>query len=251
MLPNTNQECLDNRIETSKTCDPTATKFDLYGDEKGACGEHSTSLSKIAMDMQLVIKANENKKAQMSPAYDVFRDFSISQFQVDEILSTWIFRGKDKFNFDLRYATCEWMADNLEHIVQTFIPPSHPRALVASKSPAVGVVAFILGAVAIVLTAGTSMGVLRQYREGTLMKGSQISFLVFLLAGLLLVSIGSILLALEPSKGTCVGELYKWCSSFLCGIEGICFLLNATYVCSNTTLLCIYFLVGGYQDPCG
>ena len=200
---------MDNRIEVSKRCDPNATEFELHGDKKGACGEPNNSLFKIAMDIQLIIKENENKKAQMSPAYDVFRDFSISRFQVEEILSRWIFRGKDKFNFDLRYAACEWMADNLEHIVNTIIPPSHPQTLVASNIAALGAVAFIFSAVAIVLAVGTSTGLLYQYREGTLMNGSQIPFLVFLLAGLLLVSIGSVLLALEPNKGTCVGELYN------------------------------------------
>merc|ERR1740121_2905494 len=141
MMPTTTQECLENRIDIRKRCDLAATESDLYGDEKGACGEHHDSLAKVAsVDMQLNIKENGNKKAQMSPAYELYKDFSISEFQIREILSKWILRKKDKYNFDLRFTACEWIADNLEHVVQSFVPPSHPRIFVASKSVALTVV---------------------------------------------------------------------------------------------------------------
>jgi len=208
LMPGNTRECHHNRIDILKRCDPTATEFDLYGDGKGACGETSYSLSKIAsVQLQLNIKENRNKKAQMSPAYEVYRDFSISEFEVEDLLSKWLLRRKDKYNFDLRYVSCEWVTENLEHIIQNFVPPSHPKIFLTSKSP-VTVVAYIFSIAAIMLALGTMTGIFYQHHKGIIIRGTQLEFLQFLLAGLLLTSIGSFLLVLEPSKGTCVGSIW-------------------------------------------
>ena len=145
----------------------------------------------------------------MSPAYDLYKAFSITELRVNEILSERNSRGKDKPNFDLRFATCKWVAKNLDHIVENWIPPSYPRQLVGgAKHDPFTIVALVFSAIAIILTAGTACGVRYKQQQGTLARTAQIEFLVLLLAGLLFVSIGSLLLALPPSKGVCVGSIW-------------------------------------------
>lgn len=210
LLPPPTQECLDNRIDILKRCDDSATEFDIYGDEKGACGRPSIFTMKAAVgNMQLNIQENKNPKSRMSPAYEVYDDFYITDLQVDEILTEWVDRGVDKYNFDLRFATCKWMADNLEYIVETVIPPDHPRIFVEpSNTSPLTIVTLVLSAIAIILTIFTAFGMCIKWRQGTLGRGVQIEFLALLLAGLLLVSIGSLLMALEPTKETCVGSIW-------------------------------------------
>ena len=50
LLPTGTQECLDNRVDIMKRCDPDATEFDLYGDSKGACGKPHVTTQKFAVD---------------------------------------------------------------------------------------------------------------------------------------------------------------------------------------------------------
>ena len=164
-------------------CDPSATEFDLYGDKKGACGESSMFISKVAVgNMQQNINENENAKASMSPAYDVYKEFSISDLQVNEIFNDWIARGKDKWNFDLRYATCKWTADNLEHIMESFIPASYPRTFVdETKFTALSIVALVVSIISIAFTIFTLLGIHHKHRRGKLGRAAQIEFLTLLM----------------------------------------------------------------------
>jgi len=68
------------------------------------------------------------------------------------------------------------------------------------------IVALALGALAILITTGTASAVLCGFRKGSIK--AQIEFLGLLLFGLLLVSTGSLLMALEPSEGTCIASMW-------------------------------------------
>ena len=128
---------------------------------------------------------------------------------MDQILTDWVKRGKDKYNFDLRFATCKWMADNLDFIVDSFIPEDHPRTfVVASTNGAMTIIALIFSAIAILSVIGTAIGILYLQKRGALRRAAQIEFLLLLLVGLGLVSVGSLLMALEPSDGTCIGFIW-------------------------------------------
>mmetsp|Transcript_7396 Transcript_7396/g.14035 ORF Transcript_7396/g.14035 Transcript_7396/m.14035 type:complete len:466 (-) Transcript_7396:292-1689(-) len=165
---------------------------------------------KVAVgNMESNIQENKNPKSRMSPAHIVYNDFSVTDLHMDEILTNWVNRGVDKYNFDLRFATCRWMAENLDYIVETMIPPSHPRIVVeASNTSPLAIFTLVLSAIAIILTIFTAFGMYVQWRQGTLGRSVQIEFLALLLAGLFLVSIGSLLLALKPSKVTCTGSIW-------------------------------------------
>mmetsp|Transcript_34240 Transcript_34240/g.102525 ORF Transcript_34240/g.102525 Transcript_34240/m.102525 type:complete len:928 (-) Transcript_34240:190-2973(-) len=209
LLPTTSQECLDNRVDMAKRCDPDATEIDLYGDSKGACGENHVTTRKMAVEnMQSNINTHANPKSRMSPAYDVYEAFSFTSVEINDIMGDWISRGVDKYGFDLRLATCKWMTENLDHIMKSFVPPSHPRILVPSNNSALTIAAFVFSAIAILLTIGTMGGILFKHQKGSFGRATQIEFLLLLLAGLFMVSVGSLLLAIEPSTGTCVGSIW-------------------------------------------
>ncbi|KAL7548819.1 hypothetical protein ACHAWF_012077 [Thalassiosira exigua] len=205
MLPRPTQECVEHRIDTAMRCDVEANEFDIYGDEKGACGEPDILIQKVASNMQETIGGSKNPKARMSPAYDAYKSFSLTVLQQQEILTAWAERGKDRANFDLRYATCKWMADNLEHIVESFVPADHPLTFVeeSTTTPAT-IIALLFSAVAIVVSSATTFGIVRLHSKRLLGRAAQIEFLSLLLAGIFLASIGSLLLAVPPSDGTCV-----------------------------------------------
>lgn len=210
ILPTPTQECLENRVDVEKRCAPDATDFELYGDEKGACDEPSVFLMKVAVgNFQSSIAENANPKSRMSPAYDVYKDFSITTLQLDQILTEWTNRGQDKFNFDLRFATCKWMAENLEEVIESVIPPSHPQIFErVSKTNPLAIIALVFSCIAIMITLGVSCAMGRKHHQGKIGRAAQIEFLALLLAGLLLVSVGSLLMALEPTNGTCVASVW-------------------------------------------
>jgi hypothetical protein len=57
------------------------------------------------------------------------------------------------------------------------------------------------------IVAGTACGILYKWRKETL-KCVQIEFLCFLLVGMLMISIGGLMLALELSTGTCTASVW-------------------------------------------
>ena len=96
-LPTATQECVENCVDILKRCDSSATEFELYGDEIGGCGEPSVNLQKIAVgNMQSNIQDSDSPRSQMSPAYEVYKDFSITELYVADVLSEWADRGQDQ-----------------------------------------------------------------------------------------------------------------------------------------------------------
>jgi hypothetical protein len=169
--------------------------------QKGSVGE-----------MQQTILTNPNPKAQMSPAYDAFKEFSITDLEVDEILSEFVDRNLDRANFDLRFATCQYVADNLADIVEKLVPLSHPRSFADTSAQfyqsAMTIVALLFSIIAILSALATAGCVVYKNKNDTLGRGAQFDFMMLILAGLFLIALGSLLLALEPTKGTCVGAIW-------------------------------------------
>mmetsp|Transcript_43896 Transcript_43896/g.93377 ORF Transcript_43896/g.93377 Transcript_43896/m.93377 type:complete len:632 (-) Transcript_43896:102-1997(-) len=209
-LPPSTKECMENRIDPLKRCDPDATEFDLVGDEKGACKDPYDHLMKVAVgNMGINIKENSNPKSRMSPAYDVYNNFYMNEIEIEEILNGWTERGQDKWNFDLRWSTCKWVTENLEHIIESFIPEDHPQTIRESETARpMRLTAVFFSVIAITMCLSTAGGIFYLHEKGKLERAAQLLFLVLLLAGLLSVSIGALLLALEPSDGSCIGAIW-------------------------------------------
>lgn len=213
-LPAVTQECLENRIDVSKRCELNQTEDVIFGDSRGSCDRpHVNTLKIAASNMKSSISENDNLKARMSPAYSAYDDFTMTTTVVNDILTGWASRGVDKYGFDLRLETCQWVADNLEHVVKTMIPESHPRTYVESQNTALAAFAISLAVIAIIISIGTTAGVTFKWKKKSL-KGVQIEFLCFLLAGVLMISIGSLLLALEPSTSTCTASIWFMCVGY-------------------------------------
>lgn len=209
ILPPATQDCVDNRVDVTKRCDVSATDDDIFGDEAGSCGESLIHTQKAAAgNMRLSIKESGDPIARMSPAYEVYDTFTITELQINQIMGDWKSRGRDD-PFDLRFATCKWIVDNFDHVIDNFIPTQYPRAFVeASATSPAAIVALIFSAVSIIATVGTTTGLIYLQNKGSLKKSAQIEFLMLLLLGLFFVSIGSLLLALQPSDGTCTGAIW-------------------------------------------
>ena len=154
------------------------------------------------------IQNHHNPKARLSPAYKLYSDFTMNTAELNDILSRWIKRDTDKYGFDLRLATCEYVANDLERVVKNFIPPSHPRTIVQSQNSALAIIAISFGVFAMLTSAATTAGILYLHKKERLSKSAQIEFLLLLLAGLMLVSVGGFSLALEPSTGTCTASMW-------------------------------------------
>lgn len=210
-LPTPTQECINNRVDLSFQCDPDATVAERYGDLKGSCGEPPAGIKKVTGEnMKSRIETNDEPRARMSPAYSFFQHFSVTDLQVNEILVEWVNRKKD--SFDLRLATCQWMANNLD-FVQKALPPTHPREFVSAKTqkmPAIAIFATTVSVISIlVVVCATLLICQKQYKHaGTVAKISQFEFVLLLLVGLFMVAVGSLTLSTEPSSGSCVASAW-------------------------------------------
>ena len=144
----------------------------------------------------------------MNPAYFVYQELNIPSYELKSIMSSWVRRDIDKYGFDLRLATCEWVAENLEHIVESLIPESHPRAFVTTKSSVLTTVAIAIGGISVFTSFGTMVGIVYKYKKGILPRSAQFEFLFLLGSGLFLVAIGGLLFGVDPSAGTCTTSVW-------------------------------------------
>lgn len=229
-LPPPRQVCITNRVTPAQRCGEDEVA--RMGVEAGSCDSEPHALVKVVIAnlfhyVQGRIPENlgqnestagetaaaieRQNPALRSPGYDALQAFSITELQLGEIADAWENRGLDKWNYDPREAVCEWVVNNLETL-QTWIPRTYPRKVVQEPYNhgnevlygfAVGV-----GCVVSVIVIATSV-LAFIWRSRPLLVFCQVNFLFLLLIGLLLVAMGSVLVALEPQDSTCV--LQNWC----------------------------------------
>lgn len=207
MLPPATQSCHQNRIDVTDRCEPTATEFDLLGKKEGACKVGPVALKKIALgSMEANIKNHKDPRAQMSPAYDFYKNFEFTELHMSGILSELSKTNIDQGS-DLRFLTCNWVVNNMDHIFN-LIPKSHPRTFVeTSGMTGFAIAAVTLSVAALLIVLFTMLLVIYRKRQAA-KKSSQIEFLVLLLAGLFMVALASLLMALNPSSGTCITSVW-------------------------------------------
>lgn len=150
-----------------------------------------------------ITKGENIPEAEQNPAYDLFKAFSLTSLELGDFYDRWLERGTNP-SFDLRYATCEWIAENWE-LMETFIPRDFPRLPQENDydfDQGLYLAAVVLAAVASVTVIATS-GWTHLQRDRPAVKNAQIGFLWILLVGLALVAAGAISSFLQPSKVTC------------------------------------------------
>ena len=227
-LPPPTQACIDARILRDNRCGND--DFDLkVGDPVGACDYPPKSLKKLISGGFYDSVFDPNiPEALWSPAYDVVRNFHISDLQLNQMLSYWLERGTDKWNFDPRDAACRWVVENIE-LVESFIPQGHPRVVeeehhweqpVFEVSRVVSYMAACLVLMSCVL--------LYIQKNKRVMRLAQVDFLSLVLFGLLLVSVGAVLTSLPPSDNICIAS--TWTTTLGYTIEFIAVLAKMTAI---------------------
>ena len=202
------QECSENRISAKDRCyyEEPAEQF---GDPAGSCDEAPQLLHKVvATNFFSATYDSSIPEAQRSPAYDAIQAFGISELQYGEMLTAWISRGVDKYGFDPRMATCQWVLENLDH-VQSFIPRSYPRAAAQKEfyDDPLNIAAMSLGCLALALTLISTL-LTYIWRKSCVIVYAQVEFLFLLLLGLVLVSFGAVTLATEPNSASCLASIW-------------------------------------------
>lgn len=199
-LPSTTQACLNSRISPTERCLPEVVNShpDIrFGDPKGACDEAPQNLAKV-VSTSLRKSAMEAIEVERSPAYDAINNFRINDLNFADFVESW-FVG----NQDPREAACGWLVNNFD-LVKNFMPNNYPRIL--REAPILYPLfytAVALGMIALVLGVGAAFLVAKR-RNDVVMVYAQVDFLFLLLAGGILVALGSLINLLETTDATCV-----------------------------------------------
>ena len=236
-MPPPSQLCADSRRPEKYQCSDNTTL--RYGVEEGVCEESAKNLYKLVVGNLYDITYNDEIPEPIrSPAYDALRLFQLSELQLGQIFdylhkssSLPHFLGEHNTNgtstsiarsITARDAVCHWVIENLD-ILHTFVPRTYPRTIHPAKSSNNGntsestgsdnilnsdknvlsTIAIILGCIATALVVFMWYMVYKN-RTFRAIRFAQIEFLYLLLAGLLLVAVGSILVGLKPSNATCI-----------------------------------------------
>ncbi|CAB9510863.1 Receptor-type guanylate cyclase gcy [Seminavis robusta] len=251
------QKCFDSRITSTDTCNPDATPEQLYGSPDGACDTSAQALKKmLSYAFHRITIGDDIAEEFQSPAYEAFQSYQISELSYSEIFQMWKSRGTDPWGYDLRDAVCQFFVQNLD-VFQAFVPESHPRVVVeAETSKTSGLMEAALGiaAVAVILVIVSLLVAFRK-RKTKVLYHTQNEFLNLILSGMLIVSIGAILLTVAVADWTCA--LLPWVINLgwvlqlvplYCRISGISELatsgkqmervrLNIKWLCTNVAVV--------------
>uniref|UniRef100_A0A7S0ATN0 G-protein coupled receptors family 3 profile domain-containing protein n=1 Tax=Minutocellus polymorphus TaxID=265543 RepID=A0A7S0ATN0_9STRA len=200
VLPTPTQECIDNRATKEARCSSNLTE--QYGLEVGACDSEQQNLKKAIVSnlYETTYKVDEELR---SPAYDALKTFKMTELHIAEIFTNWYDRNIDRDNFDPREATCRWIAENIDTL-KASIPRSYPREQRPSNSFEAGYLyaAMAVGVFVALLLVVTTL-LTYSLRKTKVFRYAQIEFALMVLAGLFLVSLGSIVITIKPSLGSC------------------------------------------------
>jgi hypothetical protein len=204
LLPFPTQECIDARVVEEERCSSNITI--QRGPPEGACDSDTHATQKGIIANLHETSGSGATDFFQSPAYDAIKAFKITDLQQRQMLQHQIEQnGRDRYGYDAREAVCFWAAENVD-LLWRFVPRSYPRNIQvesdAYQQPllkgAIGV--GVLSAIFVLFAAALVF----HYRRENVMVFAQVDFILLLLAGLLFVSIGAVLSALEPQNGLCV-----------------------------------------------
>ena len=203
VLPPVTQECLDNRVDQYDRC---SENFETrIGDPNGVCDEAPHPLSKAIVDtLYERTYAEDIPYPLVSPGYEVLQAFDITGAKVGQMFDYWMKKREDP-----RSAICDWMIDNFD-VLESMIPREYPRVLKdgsSSMDSPLSEAAIIFASFAVLMAIFACVMTFVQ-RNRLAIRHAQIEFLCILLTGLLLVSIGAILVSVPPSDGSCVAAVW-------------------------------------------
>ena len=200
-LPPLTPECFHERVDITEHCKLNASTM---GVPEGACDESPQALKKvIALGLYATTHSLEVQEPLWSPAHELLKLFYINNIQISEIFFNWLKMNVDKYGYDPREATCQWIVENLDTL-KDFIPETYPRVIKESNSrDNLFYVSTAISLLALLLVIFVcSMTFRNQNRQSV--KAAQIEFLWLLLVGLFLLAAGSIINSLPPTDFTCM-----------------------------------------------
>lgn len=204
VLPPPTQNCLNNKV-TGNRCG-----LDLVahrGKPEGACDAAPRFISSVISSA--LRDDNSGKPVELqSPAFETLSNFRITALHIGQIFEHWFSSGIDKYNFDPRWATCQWVVDNIDHL-KSFVPVTHPRRVETEslKRHPLFISSLALSNIAICVLAAAALFT-RVNRKTKAVFYAQEPFLYSILSGLALVVTGSLLLVIPPSNATCIATAW-------------------------------------------
>ena len=203
ILPQPTQECYEHRPPRGSMCNEDFV-VETMSDPLGSCDYAPQSIKKFISDgLYSTTYDPAIPEPLQSPAYETIENYRMTELQLNQILQMMLEHNVD-YNFDARYATCKWVVDNLDHVL-SFIPESHPRAIRQvdhSTSPVfIGSLVIACLSVIVVLFSFVSIAMKRNTK---VVFYAQLETLAILLVGLLVLSVGSVLMVVPYSDGSCV-----------------------------------------------
>lgn len=208
-FPEPTEECMKSRRPGYLQCSSQLASFEeRMGDKAGTCDDPDEALQRIVVRaFEEITIGDDIPDAVKSPAYRAVKEFKIDNIQIGAIFSRWIENYDRDTRIGLREATCDWAVDNLDYL-QSLVPDSFPRVVEErDHQSALSLAASAVAGVAVASSLGVSAATYT-FRQKNSIKLAQIEFLWVLLAGLLLVSIGSLLGSLSPTDATCVATTW-------------------------------------------
>ena len=202
LLPTSTQTCFESRVRADERCsDDWKTRV---GVPEGACDEYPYLINKvISKGLLQATKDPAIPAAIQSPAYDMLKVISLSALQIDEL-----FDYKNKYPTP-REAVCHWVFDNLDAL-QDYIPSTFPRVLHEGDDDTTNPLMYVSTTFAVVVIMGVllTMAMVIKRRHTRVIVFAQVEFLLILLGGLFLVSVGALITSLDPTDKTCIVSVW-------------------------------------------
>lgn len=205
-LTRPSQECLDNRVDPFERCGTDYEK--LVGSPLGSCDTAPQSLTKVlSKTLKQISEDPEVPQELWSPAFKTTAAYQISELHLQDIFSAWYDMKVDKWGYDPRAATCQWVVDNFD-LVESFIPATHPRALEKGVSNrTIHAILQGIGVLAIFATLVTMCLTWVRRRKASIYH-TQVVYMMLVEAGLVAIVLGAIIKIQTPSEFSC--EAAPW-----------------------------------------
>uniref|UniRef100_A0A7S3P7Q2 G-protein coupled receptors family 3 profile domain-containing protein n=1 Tax=Amphora coffeiformis TaxID=265554 RepID=A0A7S3P7Q2_9STRA len=208
-LPATTLQCEQNRRRDHDRCNPDLSLEERIGSPDGVCEEAPEVLQKVfSTALREITMGDHIPDALRSPAYDALVKFQISDLQVESLLRRWIQSGLDVRTS--RVVVCDWIVENMDSVLYPFIPEGYPRKPAANPTTAsteLYATSIAVAAIAIVASLLVSAFTYALRNKSSIVMAKH-GFLGFILFGLILLSIGSMLTAVPPTDVNCIARVY-------------------------------------------
>ena len=186
-FPKTNEKCLRWRQENIEICSQEEER--RRGEEPiGSCDAPVEKLTRL-FGASLKKRHKNATKAKRSPAYPMIRRLKIQPYAMDDIFRHWLSIGKDYYGYDSREATCKYVYDNIEMLVEHYFPKGYPKQINVRKSISFVVVSYVISGIALITMLLIAALLMVMFKERQSMRNEQFEFIFCIIAGMLIIRV--------------------------------------------------------------